>query len=163
MQRYTIYLYLETALHVSGGTSTHHQERIQLYLQHLVFVSPLLLSAAIVEELELVWVCCGWRTHNVGHAGFLLLSQRRYSRRKEQSGMTTNQSSSSSSSSSSFPSICTSFRLPSFPKSGRVTVFHFCKLTQDTMTNFEWTCVIEPLFHAWINFQFICLFNLFVA
>jgi hypothetical protein len=54
--------YLETALHVSGGISTHHQERIQLYLQHLVFVTPLLLSAAIVEELELVWVCCGWRT-----------------------------------------------------------------------------------------------------
>jgi hypothetical protein len=38
MQRYTVYLYLETALHVSGGTSTHHQERIQLYLQQLVFV-----------------------------------------------------------------------------------------------------------------------------
>jgi hypothetical protein len=53
MQRYTIYLYLETAPHVSSGTSTHHQERIQLYLQHLVFVTtPLLLSAAIVEELE---------------------------------------------------------------------------------------------------------------
>ena len=52
MQRYTIYLYLETALHVSGGTFTHHQERIQLYLQHLVFVRPLLLPAAIVEELE---------------------------------------------------------------------------------------------------------------
>ena len=52
MQRYTVYLYLETALHVSGGISTHHQERIQLYLQHLVFVTPLLLSAAIVEELE---------------------------------------------------------------------------------------------------------------
>jgi hypothetical protein len=33
MQCYTVYLYLETALHVSGGTSTHHQERIQLYLQ----------------------------------------------------------------------------------------------------------------------------------
>jgi hypothetical protein len=47
-------LYLETALHVSGVTSTHHQERIQLYLQHLVFVTPLLLSAAIVNELELV-------------------------------------------------------------------------------------------------------------
>jgi len=46
--------YLETALHVSGGTITHHQERKQLYLQHLVFVTPLLLSAAIVEELELV-------------------------------------------------------------------------------------------------------------
>jgi hypothetical protein len=41
--------YLETALHVSGVTSTHHQERKQLYLQHLVFVTPLLLSAAIVE------------------------------------------------------------------------------------------------------------------
>jgi hypothetical protein len=52
MQRYTVYLYLETALHISGGTSTHHQERIQLYLQHLVFVTPLLLSAAIVEELQ---------------------------------------------------------------------------------------------------------------
>ena len=45
--------YLETALHVSGVTSTHHQERIQLYLQHLVFVTPLLLPAAIVEDLEL--------------------------------------------------------------------------------------------------------------
>jgi len=44
--------YLETALHVSGGTITHHKERKQLYLQHLVFVTPLLLSAAIVEELE---------------------------------------------------------------------------------------------------------------
>jgi hypothetical protein len=52
MQRYTVHLYLETALLVSGGASTHHQERIQLYLQHLVFVTPLLLSAAIVEELE---------------------------------------------------------------------------------------------------------------
>jgi len=52
--------YLETALHVSGGTTTSHQERIQLYLQHLVFVTPLLLSVAIVEELELLWVCFGW-------------------------------------------------------------------------------------------------------
>jgi len=38
---------LETALHVSGGASIHHQERKQLYLQHLVFVTPLLLPAAI--------------------------------------------------------------------------------------------------------------------
>jgi hypothetical protein len=53
-QRYTIYLYLETSLRVSGGTSTHHQEPIQLYLQHLVFVTTLLLSAANVEELEQV-------------------------------------------------------------------------------------------------------------
>ena len=54
MQRYTVYLYLETALHVSFGTTTHHQERIQLYLQHVAFVTPLLLPAAIVEDLELV-------------------------------------------------------------------------------------------------------------
>jgi hypothetical protein len=54
MQRYTVYLYLETALHVSGDTSTHHQEHIQLYLQHMVFIMPLLLSATVVEELELV-------------------------------------------------------------------------------------------------------------
>jgi hypothetical protein len=33
---------------------THHQERIQLYLQQLVLVTPLLLPAAIVEELETV-------------------------------------------------------------------------------------------------------------
>jgi hypothetical protein len=39
--------YLETALHVSGGITTNHQERKQLYLQHLVFVTRLLLSAAI--------------------------------------------------------------------------------------------------------------------
>ena len=50
MQRYTIYLYLETALRVSGGISTHHQEHTQPYLQHLVLVKPLLLPASIVEE-----------------------------------------------------------------------------------------------------------------
>jgi len=44
MQRYTVYL--ETALHISGGTSTHHQERKQLYIQHLVFVTPIILPAA---------------------------------------------------------------------------------------------------------------------
>jgi len=53
--------YLENALHVSSGTITHHQERKQLYLQHLLFVTPLLLSAAIVEELEL-WVA--YATHS---------------------------------------------------------------------------------------------------
>ena len=70
MQLYTVYLYLETVLHVSGGfgstpfgpdalrpyvsggTSTHHQEHMQLYLQHLVFVTLLLLPAAFVEEVE---------------------------------------------------------------------------------------------------------------
>jgi len=65
MQLYTVYLYLETALHVSGGTSTHHQERSQLYLQHLVFVRPLLLPAAIPGAVDTV-VCVpddGWRYH----------------------------------------------------------------------------------------------------
>jgi hypothetical protein len=38
---------LETALHVSGGTTTHYQERKQLYLRHLLFVTHLLLPAAI--------------------------------------------------------------------------------------------------------------------
>jgi hypothetical protein len=59
LQRYKVYLYLKTALHVSCGTSTHHQERIYLYLQHLVFVTPLLLPAAIVEE---------WRTPPTAHS-----------------------------------------------------------------------------------------------
>jgi len=48
------FFYLKTVLHISGVTTTHHQEGNQLYLQHLVFVTPLLLSAVIVEELELV-------------------------------------------------------------------------------------------------------------
>ena len=39
--------YLETALHISGGTISHHQEGKQLYLQHVVFVTPLLLPAAV--------------------------------------------------------------------------------------------------------------------
>jgi hypothetical protein len=46
--------YLETALHACGGTTTHHQEGKEMDLQHLLFVTPLLLSAAIVEGLELV-------------------------------------------------------------------------------------------------------------
>jgi hypothetical protein len=44
--------YPENALHVLGGNCTHYQERKQLYLQHLIFVTTLLSSAAIVEELE---------------------------------------------------------------------------------------------------------------
>jgi hypothetical protein len=39
--------YLKTVLCVSGGTTTCHQERKQLYLQRMVFVTPLLLPAAI--------------------------------------------------------------------------------------------------------------------
>jgi hypothetical protein len=47
--------YLETALRVSGGTTTHHQERKQLHLQHLVFVTPLLLPICVPDD--------GWRYH----------------------------------------------------------------------------------------------------
>jgi len=46
---------------------TYHQERKQLYLQHLVFVTPLLLPAVVVEELELVLVCCGWHRPPTAH------------------------------------------------------------------------------------------------
>jgi hypothetical protein len=49
-----ILFYLETVLRVSGIIITHLQKRKQLYLQHLVFVTQLLLSGAIVEELGLV-------------------------------------------------------------------------------------------------------------
>jgi len=41
--------YLETALRVSVGTITHHQELKQLYLQQLVYVRPLLLPAATAQ------------------------------------------------------------------------------------------------------------------
>jgi len=61
---YTVYLYPETALHVSGGTFTHHQERIQLYLQHLVFVTPKLYKVASC------WIYIGiygWRF--IAHTG----------------------------------------------------------------------------------------------
>jgi hypothetical protein len=54
MQFYTFHFYLKTALNISRDTTTHHQESKQLYLQHLVFVTPLLLPAPIVEELELM-------------------------------------------------------------------------------------------------------------
>ena len=47
MQRYTAYLSVETAVHVLGGISTHLQERIQLYLQHLVIVKPLWLQQQV--------------------------------------------------------------------------------------------------------------------
>jgi hypothetical protein len=66
MQRYTVYLYLETTLHVLGGIFIHHQERIQLYLQHLAFVTPLLLSAAyrgrVGTGLSALWVA--YATHS---------------------------------------------------------------------------------------------------
>ena len=55
-QRYTIYLFLETALHGLGDISTYHQEHIQLYLQHM---------AQVPGAVDTV-VCApddGWRYH----------------------------------------------------------------------------------------------------
>jgi hypothetical protein len=40
MQKYTAYFYIQTALHVSNGNSTHHQELISLYLQYLALLRP---------------------------------------------------------------------------------------------------------------------------
>jgi len=54
MQQYTVYLYLKTALHVSGGIPTHRQEFISLYLQYLALLRPLLLSVMNVTGWELV-------------------------------------------------------------------------------------------------------------
>jgi len=48
MQHYTVYLFLENCSTCLGGISTHHQKHIELYLQYLVLVKPLLLTAAIV-------------------------------------------------------------------------------------------------------------------
>jgi hypothetical protein len=62
IQRYTILLYLVTALHVLGCTSTHHQERMQLYLQHLVIATPLCRIPDAVDT----GVCApddGWKYH----------------------------------------------------------------------------------------------------
>jgi len=53
MQQYTVYLCLQTALHVSGGIPTHHQELISLYLQYLALLRPLLLPVVNVTGWEL--------------------------------------------------------------------------------------------------------------
>jgi hypothetical protein len=55
-------IYLTTALRVSGFTITHLQEHKTTVTTASGKRHTVLLSAAIVEELELIWVCCGWRT-----------------------------------------------------------------------------------------------------
>jgi len=52
---------LRTALHVSGFTITHLQEHKTTVTTVSGNRYTVLLSAAIVEQLELVCVCCGWR------------------------------------------------------------------------------------------------------
>jgi hypothetical protein len=53
--------YLTTALHVSGVTITHLQEHKTTVTTTSGNRYTVLLSSAIVEDLELIWVCCGWR------------------------------------------------------------------------------------------------------
>jgi hypothetical protein len=52
MRRYTMYLFLWNALHVSGGSSAHHQELKTVYTAS-VTCQALLLLVAVVEVLEL--------------------------------------------------------------------------------------------------------------
>jgi hypothetical protein len=54
--------YLTTALHVSGVTITHLQAHKATVTTASGNRYTVLLSVAIVEELELIRVCCGWRT-----------------------------------------------------------------------------------------------------
>jgi len=52
--------YLTIALHVSGIIINHLQEHKTTVTEASGNRYTVLLSAAIVEELEPVWVCCGW-------------------------------------------------------------------------------------------------------
>jgi len=54
--------YLTTTLYVSGVTITHLQDHKTTLTTTSGNRYTVLLSAAIVEKLELVWVCCGWRS-----------------------------------------------------------------------------------------------------
>jgi len=53
-----------TALHVSGITITHLQEHKTTVTTASANRYNMLLSAAIVEELELIRVCCSITRHN---------------------------------------------------------------------------------------------------
>jgi hypothetical protein len=65
MQLYTVY-FIWKLLYMFRVVPSPIIRRGNNYLQHHVFFTPLLLSAVIVEELELVSVCCGWRTPDGG-------------------------------------------------------------------------------------------------
>jgi len=77
--------YLMIALHVSSIIITHLQE-------HKITVTTasgnrytVLLSVAIVEELELILVCCGWRTPPTTHSNLFQLF---HDSNKQQYGVT---------------------------------------------------------------------------
>jgi hypothetical protein len=60
--------YLTTALHVPGVTITHLQEHKTTLTTASGNRYTVLLSAAIVEDLKLIWVSCGWRTPPTTHS-----------------------------------------------------------------------------------------------
>jgi hypothetical protein len=60
--------YLTTALHVFGVTITHLQEHKTTVTTASDNRYTVLLSTAIVEELELICLCCEWRTPPTTHA-----------------------------------------------------------------------------------------------
>jgi hypothetical protein len=47
------YLFLQITLHVSGGSSTHHQEHKTVYTESSI-VKAVLLPAAVLDEMELM-------------------------------------------------------------------------------------------------------------
>ena len=53
MQQYTVYLYLQTALHVSVGIFTHHQQLMSLNVQYVALLRPLLLPVVDVTGWQL--------------------------------------------------------------------------------------------------------------
>jgi hypothetical protein len=67
----------KTALDVSGGIPTHHWEHTHLYSQNLVVVKPLLLTVAIVEELEMLAPIIR-STHNCIYRIWYLSNRYRY-------------------------------------------------------------------------------------
>ena len=71
----------KTALHVSGGNSTHHQEHTQLYLKNLVLVKPLLLPVAIAGGSSLA-VCTTMTKYKDRHGSETLHVKQKASNRQ---------------------------------------------------------------------------------
>jgi hypothetical protein len=51
---FSVYLFLQIALHVSGGFSAHHKEHKTIHTASGI-VKPILLPAAIVDEVGTPW------------------------------------------------------------------------------------------------------------
>jgi hypothetical protein len=80
-----IYIQQDATLHslfTTGNCTTcfgwyfHPSSGAHTTVSTAYIVTPLLLSAAIVEELELVSVCCGWRTPHAATYCVIIQTQR---------------------------------------------------------------------------------------